>query len=200
MDKDLDRILRFMVEIGKLKSVKRTGWVENKISDPEHVADHSFSTAVMSYIMAKRFGLDAGKCVAMALIHDINEVITGDIATKENEKDQRISTAAKHKIESTNMRKMLSYLPKPQRGEWSMLWVELTEQKTPEAKLVKQIDSLDYIIQLVHYSKKFKNKGEIASFFNTAKKRISDRDLLSIYEKVGARVKPYTAVSRGRHA
>ena len=51
--KVVDRILAFMVRVDGLKHVDRTGWVIKRIrSRPEHVADHSFSTALLSYIMA----------------------------------------------------------------------------------------------------------------------------------------------------
>lgn len=61
--KKLDKILDFMVEVDKLKRVKRTGWVNSGIKDPESVADHSFSMAILAYMIAKTRKLDAEKAM-----------------------------------------------------------------------------------------------------------------------------------------
>ncbi|MGC9099522.1 MAG: HD domain-containing protein, partial [Candidatus Micrarchaeia archaeon] len=96
---DLDSILKFMLKVDKLKEIKRTGWVISKVKDPEHVADHSFSTAAVSYLLAKKMGLDAEKCAIMGLFHDINEVLTGDIATRADERMQKLTNKVKKRLE-----------------------------------------------------------------------------------------------------
>ncbi len=65
-NRELDRLLNFMVEADKLKRVDRTGWVELGIRDPESVADHSYSVAILSYLIAKRRGLDEEKTAGFA--------------------------------------------------------------------------------------------------------------------------------------
>ncbi|MGD0728794.1 MAG: HD domain-containing protein [Candidatus Micrarchaeaceae archaeon] len=179
----LDKILNFMIEVDKLKRVKRTGWVRTGVKDPESVADHSFSTALFTYIIAKDLKLNAPKAMLMALSHDINEVITGDIATRYKESLQVVSNKKKHEIEHKNHLRMLSYLGKKDRGEFTKLWKELNDQSSKEARLVKQIDALDYIIQLYLYSKE-NDKKKFETFFLTAKMKVSDPDLLYILNKI----------------
>lgn len=68
---ELESIMEFMLHANKVKEIKRTGWVLNKVENPEHVGDHQYSTALLSYLIGKAKGLDAGKCMAMGLIHDV---------------------------------------------------------------------------------------------------------------------------------
>lgn len=181
----LDKLLNFMVSVNNLKSVDRTGWIINGITQkPEHVADHSFSTALLSYVLAEHLKLDANKCLILGLMHDINEAVTGDIATRPNEKDQTHNNKEKHKLEHNNTLKLLSVLDKTDKGMFMKLWKEMQEQKSKEAKLVKEIDALDYIIQTISYSKFVKNPERFREFFITANKRISTPEVVYLFDKI----------------
>ncbi|MGA3020402.1 MAG: HD domain-containing protein [Candidatus Micrarchaeales archaeon] len=182
-NKELDRILEFMLKVSKVKGEKRSGWLINKIPSEEHVADHMFSTALLSYIFGKRKKLDADRCVEMALIHDIHEAITGDIATRAKEEDQKVTNNEKKRLGHIDTMTILSYLPKNEARSVHELWNEYEAQKTKEAKLVDQIDKLDYIIQAIVYSKKVKDKKKFKDFFITAERKIKDPELLYIYER-----------------
>ncbi len=183
----LDRILGFMMEADKLKAVKRTGWVISGIRDPEHVGDHSYGTALLAYVFAKRMGLDADRCAAMGIIHDINEVITGDIAIRLDKKKQKIPDAVKRRLQRRNELKMLSYLGSPDRRHFRGLLDELYECKTREARLVKQVDKLEWVIQLVAYHKRM-SKDRINEFIVNAEQKIDIPELLYILNKVKPQV------------
>lgn len=185
-----------MTEVNKLKRVRRTGWVRSKVKNPESVADHSFSTALLAYIIAKDLKLDANKAMLMALTHDINEVISGDIATRHREELQETSNVEKAKVEHKSHMKMLSHLQRKDRGEFTKIWKELKNQSSEEAKLVKQIDALDYIIQIALYSKEV-DKKRFETFFLTARKKISNPDLLYIFDKVKKTVYGNKKINKG---
>ena len=72
-------LIEFISEVGRLKRLPRTGWVESGVPDPESVADHSFRVALLTLVLADLKGLDALKAVRMALIHDLGEAETGDL-------------------------------------------------------------------------------------------------------------------------
>ena len=177
-----------MIEADKLKAINRTGWVIMKVYKPEHVADHSYSTALLSYIMARKLGLDANKCIIMALSHDINEVITGDIATRAKEYLQKVNNTDKAIIENSNTLKMLSYLDKSSEFYLKKIWKEFKARKSKEAKLVGQVDKLDYIIQLISYHKYIKKDADVEEFFENAARQITIPELLYIYNKVKKQV------------
>jgi putative nucleotidyltransferase with HDIG domain len=58
----------------------------------QSVAEHCFNVAMIAREIAMEMGLDSSKMIMMALFHDIDEVITGDIPTptKERAKQQGV--------------------------------------------------------------------------------------------------------------
>ncbi len=187
-EKELDGILRFMLRADKLKEIERTGWLISKVENPEHDGDHSYSTAVLSYLIAKKIGLNAEKCAVMGLFHDINEVITGDIATRYDKSLQTVAPEAKKKLERTNELKLVSILMDKEGIELREILDEYYMQRTEEAKLVKQVDKLDYIVQIVLYSKRMESDERVEEFFKTADSRIDIPEVRYIFEKIKKKV------------
>lgn len=73
-DKETSELLKYLHEIGQMRFVKRSGWWVAKIRDPESVAEHSFRTAVIAYILAKLEGHpNPEKLVVKSLFHDVLE-------------------------------------------------------------------------------------------------------------------------------
>src|SRR5688572_1987599 len=63
---------------GKLKRVRRKGWVDRGVPDAESVADHSYRLALLAWAVARQRGLDADRALKMALFHDLAEAEVGD--------------------------------------------------------------------------------------------------------------------------
>lgn len=187
-DKDLDSILRFMLRADKLKEIERTGWLIAKIQHPEHDGDHSYSTAALSYLIAKRMGLNAERCAVMGLFHDINEVITGDIATRSDKSLQTVPPIIKRKLERQNELKLAAILNKREKNALRAVLDEYYAQRTEEARLVKQVDKLDYIVQIMLYHKKIKSEERVEDFFRTAGWRIDIPEVRYIFEKIKKKV------------
>ena len=194
-EKELNRILDFMVEVDRLKEIKREGWVLGAVGNPEHVGDHSFSTALLSYLMAEKGGLDSFKCMKMALIHDINEAVAGDIAKRAREEDQVVSNTEKKRIEEKNMSQILSILDPETRAEFRALWNELEDRTTPEAQLVKQCDQFDYVRMLVKYSKRLSGK-RVDEFFETGGKSIDLPEIRYMYNRIDEEVRGQKRLSK----
>ena len=72
----MDQVVKYIFEAGMLKRVARSGWWAEKVKTPESVADHSFRTAIVAFILARMEGLDEAKarklCTA-AVFHDMHE-------------------------------------------------------------------------------------------------------------------------------
>ena len=78
----MQSIVDFLFEVGSLKLIPRSGWFKVGIKDPESVAEHSFRTAIIAFILAYLETGDFDKaCRAsfLALIHDLNEARTLDL-------------------------------------------------------------------------------------------------------------------------
>ncbi|MEM1578485.1 MAG: HD domain-containing protein [Archaeoglobaceae archaeon] len=75
-------IVNFIHELGSLKLVPRSGWLKIGISNPESVAEHSFRTAIIAFILALKSGESIEKATKSAfygLIHDIHEAKITDL-------------------------------------------------------------------------------------------------------------------------
>lgn len=145
-----NEFLDLILEIGLLKKVQRTGWVLKKIKNVESVAEHTWRVAMIALFFAKELGLDELKTIKMALVHDLGEVIIGDIKWEQGKKII-VSAADKHRDEEIAIRKI--FANNPSFREYVDLWEEFNDQETKEAKAVKQFDKLEMVVQALEYQK-----------------------------------------------
>ncbi|KAI3507784.1 hypothetical protein L1887_22778 [Cichorium endivia] len=61
------------------QSTKRARWVKRDIAGPESIADHMYRMGLMALIASDTPRINRGKCIKMGIVHDIAEVIVGDI-------------------------------------------------------------------------------------------------------------------------
>ena len=78
---DVAAALDLLLQAARLKWVTRSGWAMRGVPDPESVAEHSWGVAVLALVLAQESGapLDRGRLLTTALLHDLQEVVTGDI-------------------------------------------------------------------------------------------------------------------------
>jgi putative hydrolase of HD superfamily len=120
-----------------LRKTPRTGY-QFLGSGAENVAEHSFRTAMIGYILARRTGADVARTVFMCLFHDVHEARIGDF----NYVNRIYNTcnpvlALTHALEGTGL-----------RVEVLDLWHELEKGETLEARLAEDADQLDFIANL----------------------------------------------------
>uniref|UniRef100_A0ACD5Z160 Uncharacterized protein n=1 Tax=Avena sativa TaxID=4498 RepID=A0ACD5Z160_AVESA len=133
-----------------LKTTKRAGWVRRGLQGPESVADHMYRMGVMALVAADLpAGVNRDRCVKMAIVHDIAEAIVGDITPADGvpkeEKSRREKEALDH---------MCSLLGGGSRAdEIRELWMEYENNATLEAKVVKDFDKVEMILQALEYEK-----------------------------------------------
>jgi len=176
-----EKILNFLLEVFKLKDVERTGWVNAKVKKPESVADHSWGVALLALIFSKKMKLNLEKCLKMALIHDINEIYTKDIALQPEDRGT-IKEEKKKEIERNAMKKVLSFLPNSIKKDWERVWNELEVRKTKEAKVVRNLDKLDMAIQALIYKKR--TKKDLSLWIKDANNLIELPEIRKILEIV----------------
>jgi putative hydrolase of HD superfamily len=145
---EAERLLELFHLAGRLKETTRAGWMLRGVPDPESVADHSFRLALLALVLAPRAAppVDAARCVAMALAHDLAECLVGDITPHDG-----VSPGEKRARESAALRR-LSELA----GDDSLvnLWTEYDAGATPEARFVKELDKLETALQAVEYGRR----------------------------------------------
>lgn len=140
-------VLEFLRSAGKLKLVPRAGWVQRGVKNPESVAEHSYRVAVIAMLLCGLQKRSAEKAVKIALLHDLQEALVGDITKKSENYEE------KKAVERKAIEEILGALPDRLRKEYAKLWKEYAEQKTKEARLVKQADRLELLFQAREYEK-----------------------------------------------
>lgn len=174
------KLLDFYGYVDQLKRTRRAGWVKAGISDSENVSDHSFSTSILSMILADKLGADKEKLIKMALIHDLGESIIGDVLWYSKDKGiDRVKLAKKEKDEGKAMRKILKTL---NNREYLDLWTEMEEKRTKEAKLHKEIDRLDLAFQAFFNEKRTDVK--LDGFFDFVEMFIENKTIKKILEEI----------------
>lgn len=76
---DLEGLIKFVFELGQLKRTPRSGWQKLGIDDPETVAEHSFRTAAIGFLLAEMEWNDPYTVAGYCLFHDMAETRTGDL-------------------------------------------------------------------------------------------------------------------------
>ena len=177
---DLKKLIEFCKFAGKLKRLKRTGWVERVgIKDGESVADHSYRVALMAMVLADERKLDTEKIMRMALLHDLGESIIGDWDALETKLDGR--EEEKQRKEDDAMRSILALLPKELEKEYLAVWHEVESRETEESKLFRQIDRLETLMQASEYQAEGYDKKKFEGF-SGARRSVTDDELLKIVE------------------
>lgn len=153
-------LLSFLRIVGRLKRTARSGWVLSGVPDVESVSDHMYRMGVISMVTSD------SKAVKMALVHDLAEALVGDITPHDG-----VSKEAKFVRESTALAEMVSTLDAPIAREISQLWNEYEKGESDTAKLVKDIDKFEMILQADEYeSMHGKSLGiELQDFFDSTK-------------------------------
>lgn len=135
---NLKPIANFLYEVGMLNRTPRSGFQFLGTGD-QSVAEHSFRTACISYVLGTLDGtVDVGKMLKEALFHDIGEARVSDLNHVHQKYTERFQAEAVKDVAAT--------LPFGQ--EIVTIYEEHENRTTPESILVKDADTLEWIISL----------------------------------------------------
>ncbi len=131
---------KLVTAAGKLKRIKRQGWLDAGIpaAEAESVADHSFRTALLVAFVSEP-DINMAKALKMALVHDLGEADVGDLTPR--------SKVPRKKKAQMEERAVLAL----GNGEVLALWREFEQGKSPEAKAVREADGYERVIQAMEY-------------------------------------------------
>jgi len=169
----------FFQKVLELKNIPRQGW-KNKldVDDVESVADHSYSTAMMSMVLSDLSGLDTEKIIKMALLHDLAESVIGDITPDKIKGERKIN------IENKAMIQILENLPSNVSQQYIVLWNDFQKNSSKEANLLHEIDKLEMAFQAKFYLDEGISKEKLRSFFKTANNEIRNKQLRDILSSI----------------
>ncbi|XP_049811478.1 5'-deoxynucleotidase HDDC2 [Schistocerca nitens] len=175
---DANKIIEFLELVGRLKHIQRTGWILRHVNNPESIAGHMYRMGILSFLIDEKDGLDKDKCIKMSLVHDLGECIVGDLTPHCG-----IPAAEKHRRETLAMRELAS-LAGNAGTEMFNLYKEYEEQKTPEAKFVKELDRFDMVLQAFEYEKSEKRPHGLQDFFDSTEDKFSHPKVLTLVDEL----------------
>lgn len=132
---DLGARLAFLAEADRLKSVLRAGRIHS--GRRENSAEHSWHLALFALALAPAQGVDVGRVVRMALIHDLVEVDTGDVPIHAAN-GQAHHGAAQIAAEQAAADRLFGMLP--DGAAFRALWEEFEAAETAESIVAKALD------------------------------------------------------------
>lgn len=136
-ERRLKRLADFLFEAGMLRKTPRTGY-QFLGTGRENVAEHSFRTAVIGYVLAKEARADIARTTLLCLFHDFAEARTGDFNYVNRIYNQAdVQTALEHATCGTGLSDALTGM-----------WEELEAEASLESKLAHDADQLDLILNL----------------------------------------------------
>ena len=150
MEERLKNSMRFYLLATQLKYKIRSGWDENhwNVSKErlESIAEHVFGTCILALSIDSEFktNLDIDKVIKMLVLHEIGEVVIGDITPFDN-----VTPEEKMKIEHEAMKKVIGDLVN--KEEFLSLLFEFDEKKTKESIFAHHCDKLEADIQAKVY-------------------------------------------------
>jgi len=177
----IEGIADFFHAVERLKLEKRKGWVMRKVKLPESVADHSFRLALMAMVFADEEGLDAGRAVKLALVHDLPEAVCGDAVAMPGDEERPERRREKFEREQKALEQLLERLGGRAALEIRTLWGEFEERKTGEAILVYELDRLEAIFQAKEYAERQELKARMRVFFEYGNSRLRNERLRKVF-------------------
>ena len=140
----LDSLLRLTA----LDRLPRTGWLQAGLPQAESVAAHSTGVALLALALGPRIEppLDTERAVALAVVHDAPEALTGDLPRSGS---RHLPEGAKQSMERGAAEELLGPL-----GPTSLaLWGEYVAGETREARFARLCDKLHLGLQLLAYTR-----------------------------------------------
>lgn len=173
-------LIRAYFEFNHLKHLYRQGWLRRGLPPErcETVAEHTYATALLVMLLcdAVYHELDSGRALQLALIHDLGEVYAGDLTPADG-----VTGAEKHRLEKDGIARILGGLPGGER--YLALWDEFEAGKTPEARLVRQVDRLEMALQAAVYERLPQELPlELSEFYESARQDLHDPALEPLLE------------------
>jgi putative hydrolases of HD superfamily len=123
----------------------RSGWSIAGVRDPESVAEHSFRTGVIAYVLALLEGCDPNRAATLALFHDLPETRLSDLSSASR---PFVSTASPQDVTKAQT----ANLPSEIASHLQNVIGEYEGRQTPEALCARDADKLEALIQAREYA------------------------------------------------
>lgn len=142
-----ESVVKYYVLCNKLKNTIRTGWKDWKVQKErlESVAEHIYGVQMLAIAMYSQYNykLDLNKILLMLAIHELEEIIIGDLTCFQINEEEKV------KIGHRAVEEVLSGILI--KDELNNLIKEFDDRKTEEAIFAYHCDKLECDIQCKLY-------------------------------------------------
>jgi len=157
--------LDFFLELGKMKARPQKEWKDQKLRRYETVAERSFLTALLTWVLGEKAGLKMGSAIKMVFVYNVYEEIFSkkgnfDFVLDSNFKDETIN-----------------------------LWDQVKKLSSFEGKFIKEAHWLIGYLQALQYFKENPN-FPILDWFKEGKGIITILDLLELKNEMEEKFLP----------
>ena len=174
-------IIEAYFEFNQLKQLYRQGWLRRGVPAErcESVAEHTFAMVVLCMFVADAAlpELDTDKVMRMALLHDFGEIYAGDITPADD-----VSPQEKRRREKAAVEEVFARLPRG--AAYLALWQEYEDNRSAEARFVKQMDRLEMALQASVYA--LQGVVDAHEFLATAAQAMQQAELRAILDEIMA--------------
>lgn len=133
----VNRDLEFLYEIGSLRNIPRA-WIQHLATDCASTLEHTLRVVFLALLIARKEGVkNEEKVIKMALVHDLAEARTADLAYV-------------HKVYTTtdDARAARDQFAGTAFTDLERILQEYEKRESKEAKIVKDADNLDIDLEL----------------------------------------------------
>jgi len=191
--------IEFLATVNTLKRIPRSGWITHGVSlqDVESVADHTFSTCVISLLLAdlehsRGVRVNAERVLRIATLHDLAEALTFDISRSYLTYLGKRGSAIKNEIESSAWKYLARRLGSPKlSNDYLKLQEQYVSNSTIEAKIVHAADGIDILLQILDLRRRGYPAEFVKDLWAETAKRVKEtpissaKDLLKLIIKEG---------------
>jgi len=152
----IDEVVRFIIEIDKLKAVTRKVKPLG-VDRYENPAEHSWQIALLAWSLAPFAAapVDINRVIKLLLVHDIGEIDTGDTMAFVTE-----GVAERKQAEREAVGRIFGMAAPHARDEMLDLWVEFEDESTAEARLAHAADrAMPVLLNLANNGQSWREHG-----------------------------------------
>lgn len=169
--------IKFYREVGRLKKLPRTGWVNRNIPNPETVAEHMYRSQFIAYDLAKVLNQDPVLCAHIMMIHDLPEAKAGDITP-----DCGVSREEKAALELQAARELAELSG---NSEFLTLFEEYEHGSSVSIRLCRDADQLECLVQALEYAEQYPDKTPLLEdFWLYARNKITTQPGIKMYDEL----------------
>ncbi len=157
------KLVESLLALGQLDHLPRTGWIQAGVPEPESIAGHVLGVCHLALATAGQVepGLDLGRVLALILVHDAPEALSGDLPRQAS---QALPEGAKLAMEEVLAERLLHAFPADAQGAWT----EWCAQDTREARFAKLCDRIQLGVRCLQLARS--GQGNLDGFWTGLRK------------------------------